>query len=207
MPDIDPDLLARQMARLLTEMQGMREEIGSLYAELNSMRDEIRALSTTVLRMDGSVQSMTQELGAISGWLAEQSPRRHRLPPARKAHRIEDRLRPRVPNSCRNGVSCCRFRTARTKKASERNAMDAHPLEKKREAGCMYRWPLRGGGLSRNLGGYPPGRGEVSTRPPRQVKSSTRGRLGVPAGAKADARGGQLPCPLGEVFVDTHLCV
>jgi hypothetical protein len=87
-PDIDLDFLARQMERLLTEMQGMREEMGSIYAELNSMRaemanmrddmrsmrDEIRALSTTVLRMDGSVQSMAQELGAISGLLAEQSP-------------------------------------------------------------------------------------------------------------------------------------
>jgi hypothetical protein len=38
------------------------------------MRDEIRAVSTTVLRMDGSVQSMAQELDAISGLLAEQSP-------------------------------------------------------------------------------------------------------------------------------------
>ena len=74
MADIDLDFLARQMERPLTEMQDMREEIGSLYAELNSMRDEIRALSTTVLRMDGSVQSMAQELGAISGLLAEQSP-------------------------------------------------------------------------------------------------------------------------------------
>ena len=42
--------------------------------EKANMRDEIRALSTTVLRMDGSVQSMAQELGAISGLLAEQSP-------------------------------------------------------------------------------------------------------------------------------------
>jgi hypothetical protein len=40
------------------------------------MRDEIRPLSTTVLRMDGSVQSMAQELGAISGLLAEHSPAR-----------------------------------------------------------------------------------------------------------------------------------
>ena len=76
MADIDPDILARQMERLLTEMQGMREEMGSIYAELNSvraemanMRDEIRALSITVLRMDGSVQAMAQELGAISGLL------------------------------------------------------------------------------------------------------------------------------------------
>jgi len=42
--------------------------------DMRSMRDEIRALSTTVLRMDGSVQSMAQELGAISGLLSEQSP-------------------------------------------------------------------------------------------------------------------------------------
>jgi hypothetical protein len=70
------------MERILTEMQCMREEMGSIYAELNSMRaemanmrDEIRALSTiTVLRIDGSVQSMAQELGAVSGLLAEQSP-------------------------------------------------------------------------------------------------------------------------------------
>ena len=76
------------MERLLTEMQGMREELGSIYAELNSMRaemanmcddmrskrDEIRALSKIVLRMDGSLQSMAQELGAISGLLGEQSP-------------------------------------------------------------------------------------------------------------------------------------
>ena len=60
MADFDLDFLARRMERLLTEMQGMR--------------DEIRALSTTVLRMDGSVQSMAQELGAISGLLSEQSP-------------------------------------------------------------------------------------------------------------------------------------
>ena len=43
-------------------------------AEMANMRDEIRAPSTTVLRMDGSVQSMAQELGAISGLLSEQSP-------------------------------------------------------------------------------------------------------------------------------------
>jgi len=42
--------------------------------DMRSMRDEIRALSITVLRMDGSVQSMAQELGAISGLLSEQSP-------------------------------------------------------------------------------------------------------------------------------------
>jgi hypothetical protein len=30
MADIDLDLLARQMERLLTEMQGMREEMGSI---------------------------------------------------------------------------------------------------------------------------------------------------------------------------------
>ena len=72
MADIDLDFLARRMERLLTEMQGMREEMGSIYAELNSLRDA--RLSTTVLRMDGSVQSMAQELGAISGLLGEQSP-------------------------------------------------------------------------------------------------------------------------------------
>ena len=101
MADIDLDFLARQMERLLTEMQGMREEMGSIYAELNSMRaemanmrDEIRALSTTVLRMDGSAQSMAQELGAISGLLTEQSPAPQRdrgrdcldLPPLLLAH-------------------------------------------------------------------------------------------------------------------------
>jgi hypothetical protein len=32
MADIDLDFLARQMERLLTEMQGMREEMGSIYA-------------------------------------------------------------------------------------------------------------------------------------------------------------------------------
>ena len=42
--------------------------------DMRSMRDEIRALSTAVLRMDGSVQAMAQELGAISGLLSEQSP-------------------------------------------------------------------------------------------------------------------------------------
>ena len=43
-------------------------------AEMANMRDEIRALSATVLRMDGSVQSMAQELGTISGLLGAQSP-------------------------------------------------------------------------------------------------------------------------------------
>ena len=42
--------------------------------DMRSMRDEIRALSTAVLRMDGSVQFMAQELAAISGLLAEESP-------------------------------------------------------------------------------------------------------------------------------------
>ena len=41
MADIDLDFLARRMERLLTEMQGMREEMGSIYAELNSMRAEM----------------------------------------------------------------------------------------------------------------------------------------------------------------------
>ena len=41
MADIDLDFLARQMERLLTEMQGMREEMGSIYAELNSTRSEM----------------------------------------------------------------------------------------------------------------------------------------------------------------------
>ena len=99
MADIDLDFLARQMERLLTEMQGMREEMGSIYAELNSvraemanmrddmrsMRDEIRALSTTVLRMDSSVQSMAQELGAISGLSPSNLHPRHRLRPATAA--------------------------------------------------------------------------------------------------------------------------
>jgi len=40
MADIDLDF-ARRMERLLTEMQGMREEMGSIYAELNSMRAEM----------------------------------------------------------------------------------------------------------------------------------------------------------------------
>jgi hypothetical protein len=78
MADIDLTVLARQMERLLTGMQGMRgngEHIrrAKQHARRNG-RDEIRALSTTVLRMDGSVQSMAQELGAISGLLSEQSP-------------------------------------------------------------------------------------------------------------------------------------
>ena len=57
MADIDHDFLA----------PNMRDD-------MRSLRDEIRTLSTTVLRMDGSVQSMAQELGAIYGLLAEQSP-------------------------------------------------------------------------------------------------------------------------------------
>jgi precorrin-6B methylase 2 len=48
------------------EMANMRDDMH------HSMRDEIRALSTTGLRMDSSVQSMAQDLGAISGSLAEQ---------------------------------------------------------------------------------------------------------------------------------------
>ena len=52
----------------------MRAEMANMRDDMRGMRDEIRALSTTVLRMDGSVQYMTQELGAISGLLAEQSP-------------------------------------------------------------------------------------------------------------------------------------
>ena len=52
----------------------MRAEMANVRDDMRSMRDEIRALSTAVLRMDGSVQSMAQELGAISGLLSEQSP-------------------------------------------------------------------------------------------------------------------------------------
>ena len=51
----------------------MRAEMANVRDDMRSMRDEIRALSTTVVRMDGSVQSMAQ-LGAISGLLGEQSP-------------------------------------------------------------------------------------------------------------------------------------
>ena len=51
----------------------MRAEMANVRDDMRSMRDEIRALSTTVLRMDG-LQSMAQELGAISGLLSEQSP-------------------------------------------------------------------------------------------------------------------------------------
>ena len=54
--------------------------------DMRSMRDEIRALSTTVLRMDGSVQSMAQELGAISGLLSELAASTEGI------SRIEDRL-------------------------------------------------------------------------------------------------------------------
>jgi hypothetical protein len=64
---VDLNSMARQIELILTEMRGMRDE-------MNSMRDEMRALSTMMLRMDGLVQAMTQELGAISGLLAEQSP-------------------------------------------------------------------------------------------------------------------------------------
>jgi hypothetical protein len=46
-------------------MANMRDDMGS-------MRDEIRALSTTVLRMDGSVASMAQELGA-NIWIARRA--------------------------------------------------------------------------------------------------------------------------------------
>jgi hypothetical protein len=56
------------------ELNSMRTEMANMRDNMRSMRDEIRALSTTVLRMDGSVQSMARELGAISGLLAEQSP-------------------------------------------------------------------------------------------------------------------------------------
>ena len=99
MADIDLDFLARQMERLLTEMQGMREEMGSIYAELNSMRaemanmrddmrsmrDEIRALSTTVLRMDGSVQSM-RSLAQYLDCSPSNLQRCHRFLPARQTH-------------------------------------------------------------------------------------------------------------------------
>jgi len=57
---VDLNFLARQMDRLLTEMQ--------------SVRDDMRVLSAQVMRLDSSAQAMAQELGAISGLLAEQSP-------------------------------------------------------------------------------------------------------------------------------------
>jgi hypothetical protein len=89
MADID---LARQMERVLTKMQGMREEMGSIYAELNSMRaemanmrDEIRALSTTVLRVDGSVQSSAGAWRNILDCSPSNLRPRHRLPPATAA--------------------------------------------------------------------------------------------------------------------------
>ena len=48
----------------------MRSELANMRDDMRSMRDEIRALSTKVLRMDGSVQSMVQELGAVERKLA-----------------------------------------------------------------------------------------------------------------------------------------
>ena len=78
----DPDvLLVHCEASVLVAIA-----LNSMRSEMANMRDEIRALSTTVLRMDGSVQSRARELGAIYGLLAEQSPPSPRLPPARKAH-------------------------------------------------------------------------------------------------------------------------
>ena len=66
----DPDvLLVHCEASVLVAIA-----LNSMRSEMANMRDEIRALSTTVLRMDGSVQSRARELGAIYGLLAEQSP-------------------------------------------------------------------------------------------------------------------------------------
>jgi hypothetical protein len=61
------------MGIISAELNSMRSEMANMRDDMRSMRDEIRALSTTMLRMDGSVQSMAQELGAISGLLAGQS--------------------------------------------------------------------------------------------------------------------------------------
>ena len=48
-------------------------QLDRIFDEINSMRDEIRRLSAAVVLLDSSVQAMAQELGAISGLLAEQS--------------------------------------------------------------------------------------------------------------------------------------
>ena len=62
MTDVDPDFLARQIDRILTELHSMRDEMGG-------MRDEIGALSALMLRLDSSAKAVTQEMHAISGLL------------------------------------------------------------------------------------------------------------------------------------------
>jgi hypothetical protein len=71
MTEIDLDHLARQQERIL--------------AEIGRIRAEMRGLHAALLRLDSSVQAMVQELGAISGLLAERSP-----PPA-VAAKLENR--------------------------------------------------------------------------------------------------------------------
>jgi hypothetical protein len=61
MTDIDLNFLARQNERILTEM--------------GSLRDEMRVLSAMVLRVDSSVQAMTQELHAIYIWMGRMDSR------------------------------------------------------------------------------------------------------------------------------------
>src|SRR6516162_10766428 len=101
MADID---LARQMERLLTEMQGMREEMGSIYAELNSMRTEMANMRDDMRSMRDEIRALHHGtadgwLRAVHGagawrniWIAQRAISalaidcRQRPPPARKAH-------------------------------------------------------------------------------------------------------------------------
>ena len=76
MADIDLDFLARQMERLLTEMQGMREEMGSIYAELNSMPPKWPTCVTTCA---ACATRYARSPPRCCGWMAPCSPWRRSL--------------------------------------------------------------------------------------------------------------------------------
>ena len=76
MADIDLDFLARQMARLLTEMQGMRVVMGSIYAELNSVRAEMANMRDDVRSMRDEIRDSPPR---CCGWMAPCRPWRRSL--------------------------------------------------------------------------------------------------------------------------------
>ena len=63
----------------------MRAEMANVRDDMRSVRDEIRALSTTVLRVDGSVQSSAGAWRNILDCSPSNLRPRHRLPPATAA--------------------------------------------------------------------------------------------------------------------------
>ena len=65
MADIDHDFLARQMERMISEV--------------GRLRDEMTVHTATIVRLDGTVSGLVQEVRAIHTWMARMDDRVRKL--------------------------------------------------------------------------------------------------------------------------------